>query len=158
MPARYLPIYLNDHLAGATLGVELARRTSSENEGELGDFLAWLLGQLTEDRDALVSVIETLGIKRSRAKVGGAWIAEKLGRLKTNGHLASYSPLSRLLELEGLAAGIEGKLGLWRSLREIADRDARLDAAELDRLIERARDQRSQLEPHRLAAAAGALG
>src|SRR4051812_29208047 len=158
MPARYLPIYLNDHLVGATLGVELARRTRKENDGDLGEFLDWLVTQLVEDRDALVSLIERLGLKRSRAKVALGWTAEKLGRLKSNGHVTSYSPLSRLLELEGLASGIDGKLALWLSLREVEGRDGRLDASELDRLIARAREQRERLEPHRLAAAATALG
>ena len=38
--AGYLAIYLNDHLAGSTAGVELARRTAHENDGsELGAFL-----------------------------------------------------------------------------------------------------------------------
>ena len=27
------PIYLNDHLAGSTVGVELVRRAQSENDG-----------------------------------------------------------------------------------------------------------------------------
>ena len=159
MPARYLPIYLNDHLTGATIGVELARRTRKENDaGDLGELLDWLYGQLVEDRDALVALIERLGLKPSRSKVAAGWTAEKLGRLKANGHVRSYSPLSRLLELEGLASGIDGKRALWLSLREVADRDARLEGPELDRLIERARDQRDRLEPHRLAAAAAALG
>jgi hypothetical protein len=159
VPARYLPIYLNDHLAGATIGVELARRTRKENDaGDLGEFLDWLHGQLLEDRDALLALIERLGLKPSRSKVAAGWTAEKLGRLKTNGHVRSYSPLSRLLELEGLASGVDGKRALWLSLREVADRDARLEGAELDRLIERAREQRDRLEPHRLAAAAAALG
>ena len=97
MPSRYLPIYLNDHLAGATLGVELARRTLRENEeGELGDFLRWLVGQLLEDRRALLAQVE----QPSLAKAGAAWLAEKAGRLKANGHLFSYSPLSRLVGAE----------------------------------------------------------
>jgi hypothetical protein len=147
---RYLPIYLNDHLAGATLGVELARRTLRENDqGELGDFLRWLCRQVGEDRRALLTLMEERGVRPSLAKSGGAWLAEKAGRLKPNGHLTTYSPLSRLVELEGLAAGIEGKLALWLALRETG--------SEVDALIERAREQRERLEPHRLAAARAAL-
>lgn len=147
---RYLAIYLNDHLAGATLGVELARRTLSENEeGELGEFLRWLCAQIVEDRAALLALMERHGVHPSLVKSGGAWVAEKLGRLKPNGHLTTYSPLSRLLELEGLAAGIEGKLALWLALE-----DGGLDVAGL---ADRAREQRARLEPHRLAAARGAL-
>jgi hypothetical protein len=147
---RYLAIYLNDHLAGATLGVELARRTLRENqEGELGEFLRWLGAQIVEDRRALLALMERRGVRPSLAKSGGAWVAEKLGRLKPNGHMTTYSPLSRLLELEGLAAGIEGKLALWLALE-----NAGVDVAGL---VDRAREQRSRLEPHRLAAARDAL-
>ena len=141
-PRSYLQIYLNDHLAGATLGVELARRTLRENEeGELGDFLRWLLPQLLADRQALLERIE----RPSLAKGGLGWLAEKAGRLKPNGHLATYSPLSRLVELDGLKAGIEAKRSLWLALGETE-------------LAARAEEQRDRLEPHRLAAARGTFG
>jgi hypothetical protein len=144
---RYLPIYLNDHLAGATLGVELARRALRENEeGELGDVLRWLVQQLLEDRKALLAHIE----KPSLAKAGLAWAAEKAGRLKPNGQLTGYSPLSRLVELEGLKAGIEAKRSLWLALGEAG-------VADVAALVARADEQLARLEPHRLAAARGAL-
>jgi hypothetical protein len=146
---RYLAIYLNDHLSGATLGVELARRTARENDGD--ELLAWLVQQLVEDRATLLALMERRGIKPSVVKSGAAWVAEKLGRLKPNGHMTSYSPLSRLLELEGLAAGIEAKLALWIALQQVAGDE------ELPTLITRAREQRERLEPARLAAARDAL-
>ena len=150
MTTRYLPIYLNDHLAGATLGVELARRALKENgEGELGDFFRWLVPQLVEDRAALVSILRAHG-RPSLGKVAGAWAAEKAGRMKPNGHLTTYSPLSRLVELEGLRAGIEAKLALWRALEASG-------VADVGRLIARAEEQRDRLEPHRLTAARTAL-
>jgi hypothetical protein len=159
MPARYLPIYLNDHLAGATLGVELARRARRENSGtELGDFLGGLYDELAEDRQTLIELMRTLGIAPSRPKLTGAWAAEKLGRLKLNGQVIRYSPLSRLLELEGLAGGIEGKRALWRTLQQIHDHDTRLAAVDLEPLEARAAGQRERLEPFRLAAAREALG
>jgi hypothetical protein len=159
MPARYFPIYVNDHLAGATIGVELARRAKRENEGsELGGFLDELHTELAEDRTELVELMRTLGIRPSKAKMAGGWIAEKLGRLKLNGEVTSYSPLSRLLELEGLAGGIEGKRSLWLSLIEIRQSDGRLRDADLERLVERATSQRERLEPFRRAAARDALG
>jgi len=140
--SRYLQIYLNDHLAGATLGVELAKRTLKENpDGELGEFLRWLGGRLAEDRRALLARIE----RPSLAKAGGAWLAEKLGRLKPNGHLTTYSPLSRLVELEGLKTGIEAKRSLWLSLGDAE-------------LVARSDEQLERLEPHRLAAARETFG
>ena len=56
-------------------------------------------------------------------------MAEKLGRLKPNGQILGYSPLSRLVELETLALGITGKRSLWEALLGVADEDARLDRA-----------------------------
>jgi hypothetical protein len=158
VPSRYLPIYLNDHLAGATAGLELARRTARENDGTpLGDFLRELAGEIAEDRQTLVQLMERLGIRRSGPKVAAGWVMEKVGRLKLNGQLTGYSPLSRLVELEGLSTGIEGKRALWVALAEIADRDVRLDEAELRALADRAASQRERLEPYRLAAAREAL-
>ena len=63
-----------------------------------------------------------------------------------------------MVELEGLALGITGKLGLWRALRELAGEEPRLDAAELDRLRERAERQRDGVEEHRMRATADAFG
>jgi hypothetical protein len=159
MPMRYLPIYLNDHLVGATVGVELVKRTLAENEdSELGSFLRDLRDELIEDRNALLSVMRDLGVASSRAKIAAGWTFEKLGRLKLNGEIRNYSPLSRLVELEGLAAGIEGKRAMWLALLEIRDLDERLRDTPLEELAERARSQHERLEPHRAAAARGAFG
>jgi hypothetical protein len=150
MPSRYLPIYLNDHLAGATLGVELARRALHADPDD--ELLQWLAPQLEEDRALLLRLMRRRGIEPSLAKSGLAWLAEKAGRLKANGHVVTRSPLSRLVELEGLAVGIEAKLGLWLALQETEADD------ELPTLVARARAPRGRLEPARLAAARGALG
>lgn len=151
----YLPIYLNDHLAGATVGVELARRVHASNRGDaaFGDPLARICREIEEDRAALEQAIDQLGLSRSHVKPAGAWVAEKLGRLKLNGRLRGYSPLSRLLELEGLMIGITGKLALWKTLGELdATQDLGIDFAQL---ATRATEQRSAVEDlHRLAGAA----
>jgi hypothetical protein len=156
VPARYLPIYLNDHLAALTLGVLLAHRARAANDGDLGQFLESLHGQLEEDRQWLLALMRRLGIAPSAAKVAGAYAAERLGRLKPNGHVISYSPLSRLVELDALAGSLAAKAAFWVSLQQVPDE--RIDAQELERLAERAREQRDRLEPHRVAAAATAVG
>jgi hypothetical protein len=154
--ANLLGIYLNDHLAGSIVGVDLARRTRGSNEGtELGDFLALLTVEIEEDRDTLEEVMEAVGAGRDRLKIAGAWAGEKAGRLKLNGSLLSYSPLSRVVELEGLRLGVEGKACLWRMLRELAD--PRLSAFDFDALIARAERQRDELEQCRLEAGRLAL-
>jgi hypothetical protein len=150
----YLGIYLNDHLAGSTSGIGLARRARAANEGTpLGEFLARLEREIAEDREALEGIMRDLGVRPNPAKVAGGWAAEKLGRLKLNGQLRGYSPLSRVVELEGLMMGITGKLGGWRALATAADTEPRLDRAQLERLAERAERQRDETEEHRVAAA-----
>jgi hypothetical protein len=160
VPARFLPIYLNDHLAGATFGVQLAERIARENpDNELGAFVRNdLLPEIAEDRRTLVDLMGRLGVPASPHKVAGGWLGEKLARLKLNGRLIRYSPLSRLLELEALAAGVEGKHALWLALDQIRDRDRRLHEVDFERLATRARSQRDRLVAYRRAAAAEALG
>jgi hypothetical protein len=154
----HLTTYLNDHLAGATAGLDLARRTASSNDGTpYGRVLAEVAEEVAEDREALEEVMARLSVSRDRVKVAGAWAAEKLGRFKLNGSLLSYSPLSRLEEIEGLALGVEGKLSLWQSLKLTYGGDPRLRGVDLDALIERARSQRRRLERQRRRAAQEAL-
>ena len=150
-----LAIYLNDHLAGATLGMDLARRAAASNEGNAyGEELTSLAREIEQDRESLLKVMDELGLSRDFLKIGGAWAGEKLGRLKLNGSLFSYSSLSRLTELEGLYLGITGKLALWENLLRSGPRISSVDLAELR---ERALAQRSRLEELRGRAAAEAL-
>jgi len=79
-----------------------------------------------------------------RAPVGTA--AEKAARLKLNGHVLTRSPLSRVVELEALLAGVEGKRSGWRTLRHLAKTDDRFDVGQLDRLIARSLEQSELLE------------
>ena len=57
--------------------------------------------------------MELLEVKPNPIKDAAGWTAEKFGRLKPNNSLLSYSPLSRVIELEGLVIGVTGKLALW---------------------------------------------
>ena len=97
--------------------------------------------------------MDDLGFGADRAKNLAFWAAEKAGRLKLNGQLTGYSPLSRHVELEGLLTGVNGKLSMWRTLREVVDSVPELDAGRLDRLIERAERQIETL--HELRSRAG---
>jgi hypothetical protein len=149
-----LGIYLNDHLAGATGGAELARRVARSHGGEdgAGD-LQRLADEVTQDRAALLEIMAALGIPVRSYKVYAAWIGEKAGRLKLNGHLLTPSPLSKLEELEMMRLGVEGKAAGWRTLRALAETDRRLDPGRLDELISRARRQADLLEELRVRAA-----
>jgi hypothetical protein len=154
MDARYLAIYLNDHLAAATaLLALLDRAIEGEAGGERGPFLVRVRGELAADRDTLKAVMTANGVRGQRPKLIAAWLAEKPGRLKFNGHLLRRSPLSPLVELETLALGLDNLAQLWRVLRPQATTEAA--AARFDALIERAENRRAEVETHRLAAAAG---
>jgi hypothetical protein len=144
----FLGIYLNDHLAGSTLGMELAQRiaASARYLPTSDNVLNRLAAEIKEDRAALLEIMNTLGIRIDGYKVFAAWAGEKAGRLKLNGRLLRRSPLSNLEELEMLRLGVEGKGAGWRTLRAVAERDSRLDAGRLDKLISRAARQAELLE------------
>lgn len=153
-PRTLLEVYLNDHLAAGTAGVALARRTLSNNpDGELGAYLGRLVEELEEDARVVARVLERLGFARSPVKPMAALVAERVGRLKLNGQLRGYSALSRLVELEALATGVDARGCMLRSLRELRDAHPELAAFPLDDLVDRADRQRRDLEGFRLAAA-----
>ncbi len=154
-----LGIYLNDHLAGSSSGVELAKKISEENSGtRYGSFLAELAREIDQDRATLVELMERLNIERSGVKQAAGWITEKLTRVKFSDRLTGSADLKRLLEFETLSLGIEGKQALWRSLRQVSDRYPELAATDFDALAKRADDQRARLEEHRRDVASRALG
>lgn len=103
MTARLLRIYLNDHLAVAVAAEQTARRSAQANRGRaLGPFLEGLADHLRDERIALRNALAGRGMTPSRIKRASGWAAEKVGRLKPNGRLRGYSPLSRVFELESL--------------------------------------------------------
>ena len=153
----YLHIYLNDHLAGSTGGLELAERIQENNEDNpLGEVMTVIAKEIEEDRDELQRLMDELDVTRNPIKAAGAYLLERLSQLKANGQLTGYSPLSRVLELEMLHMGVTGKLELWSALREVFG--PRLGDFDFERLIERAESQRDRLERERLAAAREAFG
>ena len=142
-----LGIYLNDHLAAGTAGRDLARRCLAGLEGTpAGAAMERFSTEAEEDLAALREMMSTLGAPTRRYKVYAARAAERTGRLKPNGHLRTRSPLSTVLELESLQAGVRAKAALWRTLQAVADTDPRLDAARLSGLLDRAARQADTLE------------
>ncbi|MGH8894577.1 MAG: hypothetical protein ACRDWY_14925 [Actinomycetes bacterium] len=154
-----LEIYLNDHLGGATGGVELVRRAAAAQRGTRnGPELRQLAEEIAADRETLLAIMRRLDVPVRLYKVGAGWAAEKVGRLKLNGAWVGRSPLSSVVELEGLLVGVNGKAALWRTLRGLADADPRLDAAELDGLMRRADDQLKRIEDLRLVTSLDVFG
>ncbi len=154
-----LGIYLNDHLAGATAGAELAERVATENRDRVdGQELRRLAAEIAEDRSALLDLMATVDVPVRHYKVWLGWLGEKVGRLKPNGRILTRSPLSRVIELEALRLGIEGKTALWRALRDHAEIDSRLRTERLDELLDRARRQGATVESFRSRAVTEAFG
>jgi hypothetical protein len=154
MDVKLLGIYLRDHLAGSRAGMELARRAEQENRGNpVGDYLATFWVELEQDRAVVERVMRELGVPHPSFKDRAAWIMERVGRLKLNGRLASYSPLSRVMELEGLCIGTQGRLCLLRALERLARMERRLAGIDFAALIARAEAQLKTLDRLRLLAA-----
>lgn len=155
---QFLTIYMNDQLAAGVLWREVARRSQRSNSGTpAGDALQRVATAIADDVVTFEQIMDRLGLRRSRVKPALAVVAERAGRLKLNGRLTSYSPLSRFAELDFLAIGIEGKKQLWQNLRDGADLATRLPDVDFDGLVERAQRQRDDIEPFRRAAGEAAL-
>jgi len=153
-----LDVYLNDHLAGSAAAVELVERIRGTNEGTTLASHMQGLGQLIEeDRDTLTAVMEQLGVVRSGPKQLAGKVLETLSRLRLNERVTGSAYVTRLMELETLSLGIEGKLSLWRSLGQVTGSRPELAGFDLPGLETRAVDQRAGLEPFRLEAASQAF-
>lgn len=135
-----LAIYLQDHHAGAQGGLALARRTAKNHRGsDAREALEKLVGDIEEDEAVLRRAMEQVGVSPSIPKGVGAMLAERVGRYKLNGQLRGRSPLSSVIELEALLAGVTAKRHVWMVLRDHVD----IDLTDIDpvRMIERAEDQ-----------------
>ncbi len=153
MGHRALDLYLNDHLAGSTFGIDLARHLESHaRDSEQAARLRDLADQIETDRQTLCRVMDRLGTRKNPLKQAATWSAEKLSRARLIGLGLVAGELGLFTALEMLSLGVEGKASLWRELRDLSDRYPELDASELDGLIARAEDQRRVLEAERVTA------
>lgn len=150
MDDKLLAIYVNDHLAAATGGVSLAKRSRDAHRGvddELHELLAWFHEQIVWDRGQLVRALDLLGAPKDRLKIVAGAVGEVVGRVKSNGRIIKRSPLSSLIELEGLSIAVHGKSRGWLVLQELAHpKLAPIDWAEL---LRRADEQQRRIEEAR---------
>ena len=152
-----LRIYLNDHLAGSTGGLGLARR-AGENSTDPERTKMWnsISEEIAAEREILKRMLERLDFRRNAVKAVLAWAGEKAGRLKPNGQVTGPSDLGQYVELEMMLLGVTGKLSLWRALAVVDD--PRLRDFGVDDLIVQAESQRDRLDRHRLALAPRVFG
>ncbi len=157
--AELLGIYVNDHLAAATGGVELVSRMLSQHRGTPYEArLEQLLDELREERTAHLAMAGALGIPVRAYKQLGTWVGEKLSRAKLNGRVFSRSPLSDLVEFEFIATAVLAKRAGFETLLELAPVEPRLDRALLERLVAQADDQHRWLADVRREVAARVFG
>jgi hypothetical protein len=89
-------------------------------------------------------------------KEWGAWLAEKVSRLKLK-H-GSAENLGTFEAFEFLVLGIHGKWALWRALSVVAGNDSRLQGTDFNKLTTRAESQHASVDERRLACARSVLG
>jgi hypothetical protein len=138
--------YLNDHLAGADVGVRLAELCAGEaRDRELDDLPA----SIRHDREVLQNVMTRLRIAPSKPRRALALAVGAVASVRQRAPIVGSSSreVVALEDAELLSLGIEGKTLMWRVLKDRAD--ARLQDVPFDELIRRARSQRVVVERHR---------
>jgi hypothetical protein len=155
---RSLTQYLQGHDAAGTAAVQTVKLQAEAQRGTpLGSLLARMGEEIAQDKASLREVMALLEVTPSRLKGAAALVAAAFGRWTLRAHFPG-EPQARLIGLESLSLGIEGKARLWRALRELASGDPRLGDVDFDNLTRRAEHQREDLEPYRLDAARDAHG
>ena len=155
-----LEIYLDDHWAGAGAGRALMKRIERSNrKTQWSEKLSWLVAEIESDIEELERLRNTLGFDGGMLKRQLALAAERAGRFKLNGRVLTYSPLSRLVEIEAMMAAVMGKQRLWGSMRAIFAEDGdRLVGFDFGALEKRGEEQLGVLlSIHEDAAAAAFL-
>ena len=153
-----LGTYLNDHVAGSVLALELLDHLIDLPEAPDRKLLTQLRIEIQEDQDALRQLLRSVGAKESTARKAAAWLTEKLGRAKLRIDESGSGELRLLEGLETLALGIQGKLALWRSLATLEDAVPPLKTLDLARLQSRALEQFERVDRLRLDAVRRILG
>lgn len=158
MSDEHLATYLNDHLAGSVVALELMENLEAVYAGSpVADFIAELRADIEADRQELEAVMNGLKISESRTRKASAWLTEKLTELKLRLDDSTRGDLRLFESLEALSLGIEGKKSLWVALSAAAEVSPRLRLADYERLIQRAEEQRSRVEAKRIEVAKAAL-
>ena len=151
-----LEIYLDDHWAAAGGGAALARRVARNNAGTVwAARLESLAADIDADERVLTLLRSELGLEGGQWKRRLVVSAEIVGRLKPNGRIISYSPLSRVLEMESLIAGVTAKRCLWVALSRTFGASAAASSVDFAEMERRAGEQAKVLdELHQEAVAA----
>ncbi|HEV7681518.1 MAG TPA: hypothetical protein VGO68_05315 [Pyrinomonadaceae bacterium] len=158
MANRHIATYLNDHLAGSVVALELLDSLEAAHaESELGAFFKQLHADIAADQDELQNLMQHLDIAESRTRKASAWLTEKLTELKLRFDDPKDGSLRLFESLEALSLGIEGKRSLWIALMAAARESSPLRILDYKRLTQRAQEQRARVETQRIETAKKAL-
>jgi hypothetical protein len=152
-----LHVYLNDHLAGATAGVDLVKTAAENHDGDMGEFFQELADAISADFNTLTSLIAQMDAHASGAKEAFAKIGSEVSEAKFSGESVDDPQFGTFLTLETLSIGVEGKLCMWKALKVVEGDYAELASFDVDTLVERAQSQRDRIEGKRLEIAGSAL-
>jgi hypothetical protein len=156
--ADHIATYLNDHLAGSVVALELLEHLESAHANtDLEQFFVQLSADIAEDRRELEALMVQLNIGESRTRKASAWLTEKITELKLRIDDPEGGPLRLFESLEALSLGIEGKRSLWIALAAASQDSPSLRTLDYQRLIARAQEQRDRVEELRVDAARKAL-
>jgi hypothetical protein len=157
MAQQPIHVYLNDHLAGATAGLELVKQAAERHDGDLGEFFAQLADEIAGDHNTLTSLMDQMGAHASGAKEVLAKAGSVVSETKFSGESMDDPEFGTFLTLETLSIGVEGKLCMWKALKVVEDEYPELKSVDIDTLTERAQSQRDRIEGKRLDVAGSAL-
>lgn len=136
---QYLRNYLNTHRAGASAGTALARRIWHNNRsGPWASELKDIFVAIQVDKGVLDEIRSAAGVKGGRLSRVGAMVLERTSRL---GHIAGYTPLIAIIELEALMSGVQARQRLWSALRAATPFLSNLDAFDFPTLELQAAEQ-----------------
>ena len=153
MAKEQLATYLNDHMAGSVAALELLDHLIKAYEGKpLEKFFRDLRDDVSADQEVLRKLLRRFA-KESIVRKAGAWIAEKISRVKLKTAGEKVGEMGLVQALEVLVLGITGKQLLWRALNASLGSSPLLRGADLSRLEERAIEQIERVEAKRLEAA-----
>ena len=145
-----LGAYLNDHRAGATAAVHLLQRLADSDSDHVDSApLDRLRQDIAADLATLEEVMERLDIPHDTLREAGAWMSEKLSRVRLSPVVTGSESLSHLLEIETIKLGVHGKKSMWRALHHVAADHSRLSDLDFEALARRAEAQIDDLELRR---------
>jgi hypothetical protein len=154
MADEHIATYLNDHLAGSVVALQLLDHLMATHaEARLGAFFKQLSIDIAADRDELQGLMERLKIGESSTRKASAWLAEKFTELKLGFDDPKDGVLRLFESLEALSLGIEGKQSLWKAMDAASEKTAQLRILDYERLKQRAQEQRSRVETLRIETA-----